>query len=348
LVLIFVAGFRYHVGGDSLAYEKYFADLPNLSEWNDFDFSTAEYEVSWYILNAISKSIDDSFYVFQIIHAIIINTIIFWFIKKYSENKWLSLLLYFFFNYLYFNMEVLRESLAIVVFLLAVPLLLKRKWIPYFLICFIASSFHSSAYITFLFPFLLRDFKTWQTVMIYLTITLTFLFFTPKDLVVGLGFSGSLERKANAYSTINITLYGYLASLLSLFPFLVIYYIRKRLEKANTFDKLIYIYLILGLIACFIPGFYRFQNYLSIIALIYLADSVVLLKQYEFSTSFKLISFWMMISLIFINQFYYLGRSTAHYEKDTRIYNKYYPYHSIFSPKIEEKRENLYFNSMEK
>ncbi|MFD2907248.1 EpsG family protein [Flavobacterium ardleyense] len=348
IVFVSVAGFRYRVGGDSLAYENYFIDLPKFNELSDFDFTNAPYEFSWYLFNAISKIIDDSFVTFQILHALIINTVLFWFIRKYSQNKWLSLLLYFFINYLYFNMEILRESLAIATFLLAVPSLLQKKWIIYILLCLIACTFHSSAYITIVFPFLLRQWKGWQTLLIYLTITLVFAFFSPGEIFSSLNLGVNLEKKANLYISIQVTLLGFLSSLLKLLPFFWIYYLRKKNNISHYFDKLIYIYLMLGFMACFIGGFYRFQNYLSIVALIYVADSIILFQRNRSRNQYKIIGFQMMIYLMFANQILYFGRSTSEYEPGTHFYNRYYPYHTIADPKIDNKRERLFFNSMEK
>ena len=107
------------------------------------------YQPFWYIFNAAIKSVYDDFTFFQFVHAIIVNTAIFYLIPKYTKKKFLGILVYFIFFYLYFNTEILREVLAIVFFLFAYPLIFKKKYIQYFLLCGCAYMFHAFAMFTF-------------------------------------------------------------------------------------------------------------------------------------------------------------------------------------------------------
>lgn len=344
-ILVLIAGLRYRVGGDSLAYEYFFSDYPKINELHSFDIFNAQYQPSWYVFNAFVKSVSNNFMTFQLIHALIINSIVFWFINKYTREKWLTLIYYFVFYYFYFNMEILRETLAISVFLISVPFLLNKKWIKYGFFCILATSFHISAYITFLFPFLLRELKIWQYVAVYFIAFTLFYFTSPEQIVASLNLSGIIQVKASSYSSIEVSIYGFLIQLIKLLPILVITIIRRKNKlEPHIFDKFINIYIILGVFTMFIAGFYRFLNYLSILSIIYIVDTIVLLRKQKrvFLKSYIMIR--LMVVLLFINQIYYFVRPISRDNVDGKFHNLYLPYYSVFNPKTDPKRESLFNN----
>src|ERR1035437_3600069 len=201
-------------------------DFPKLSDLHTFDFKEAQYDPLWYIFNALIKSIYDNFIFFQLIHAIIINTIIFWFIRKYSKFKYISILFYYIFYYLYFNMEILRESLAVCVFLLSVPYLLQKKWLIYFSISIVAFLFHSSALIAFFIPFMSRKLKFQYYILIFSLLTM-FIFIKPYELFSMFTFSGRVDNRILLYTNLNVTIYGILMQLILIIPVMVLQRIRK-------------------------------------------------------------------------------------------------------------------------
>ena len=84
IVLILLAGLRYRVGGDTLMYMSVYNEWPAIDELKYFDFETALYNPLWYIYTSLPRSISDEFWVFQMIQAVIVNSVFFWFFKKYS------------------------------------------------------------------------------------------------------------------------------------------------------------------------------------------------------------------------------------------------------------------------
>src|SRR5687768_13613751 len=71
LILIALSGFRYKVGGDTLAYFDFFKDYPFISDLPRYDFANSKWDPFWVILSSISKSIINDFTFFQFLHAII-------------------------------------------------------------------------------------------------------------------------------------------------------------------------------------------------------------------------------------------------------------------------------------
>jgi hypothetical protein len=347
LLFILIAGLRFRVGGDTLGYMDDFEALPTLSQLRDFNFQDALYDPLWYIFNALIKSIYDNFIFFQLILAIVVNTIIFWTIKKYSKYKYWSVLFYFILYYLYFNMEILRESLALCVFLLSIPYLLKKKWLFYYLFAFIAFKFHSSALVLFFLPFLFRKLKPQYYILIMVLLLLLTFYITPFIFFSNFYVNERIYNKAFSYTHKDINVFGILMQLIFILPVIGFQRIRKinKMEK-HKFEYLMTAYILIGLLSLAVAGFYRFLNYLSICSLIYMVDTFMAIyknKIYYFKSLLFVNSF---VFLIFFYQSFYMLRDTSRYQPYTHFYNIYLPYHSIFNEKVDMQREKLYFKSM--
>lgn len=343
IILICLSGFRYRVGGDSLSYFMMFPELPSLAELRHFDFINAKYNPLWYVFNGIAKVIYNDFTTFQFLHAILVNSTIFWFVKKYSSKKYLLITAYFIFSFPYYNMEILRESLAISVFLISVPFILKRDWKRYYFFCVIALLFHTSAIILFFLPFFFRPIKK-----IYLiiagVITIFFSFIDLYSFVEILPLPSQISDKFNSYLTKEINIYGKIMQSLLFLPPVVFYFIRKRMAIQHALDNFIFVTLIFGTLSMVIGGAYRILNYFLIINLVYSIDTILLVLPRRFNFLVPLKAF--AVSCMLFYQFYYYYRDMSDRFPDTRFYMLYYPYHSVINPKIEENRERMYYNIM--
>lgn len=345
-ILVLLAGLRYRVGGDSLAYMDNFNALPKLSDLENFDFVKAEYDPLWYIFNASIKSVFDNFIFFQIVHAVIINSIVFWFTKKYTVYKYTVILFYYIFFYLYFNMEILRESLSLCVFFLSIPYLLKGKWVHYYLINIVAFLFHSSAIITFFIPLLFRKLN-WFYYLLLTAVVLLFTFIKPYELFSLFDLNGRINRKINTYTTYDINIFGQLTQMMVVIPIIGIKIIRRicRLNE-HRFEKIITSYIVIGILSGVIGGFYRFLNYLSIVSIIYLVDTFKTIYKYKTFYFKDFIITQLCLLLLFFHQGFYMLRDTSEYQPGTRFYNRYLPYYSVFNERKDMHRERLYFNQM--
>lgn len=152
LLLVLLAGLRYKVGGDTLVYMDRYNDLPPFYQFRYFDFEDSRYNVLWICFVAFCKLISDNYFFMQILHALILNTIIVRFFVKHTENYFLAIALYYFLFYLNFNMEIMRASLSVAIFLLGFDYLQEKKWVKYFFVCLIALGVHSEAIALFLLP----------------------------------------------------------------------------------------------------------------------------------------------------------------------------------------------------
>ena len=83
-----------------------------------------------------------------------------YFLKKYSSNFMLSLFLFFATNAYTLSAAAIKQSAAIALSLVAVTFALKKKWIPFAILIFLAATFHPYVLLFALVPFL--TFKPWS------------------------------------------------------------------------------------------------------------------------------------------------------------------------------------------
>lgn len=352
LLFVTIAGIRYRVGGDTLGYYDKFDNIPYLSELPSFNFQDAQYNFSWYLFSSIAKSINNSFYSFQILHSVVVNCIIFWFFGRFAINKFFILPFYFFLYYFYFNMEILREALAICVFLISIPYLLERKFIKYYFMVFIAFTFHSSALVLVFIPIFLSKYKLKTQIITIITVGVIFSTLINNSFLMAIGLDKIFGASAMFYLDKNVNINGVIYQLLKLLPFFSVFVISSRNKynpddrKLYEFDYFIYPYLLIGVIAAFIPGIYRFQNYLIIPVLVYIVNQFYyfLLNKKRFSKSYLQVS--VFISIIVMFQFYYFLRDESEISKvpGTKMYDLFYPYFSIFDERLHAEREMFHYN----
>lgn len=149
IALVLVAGFRYRVGTDTLVY---------MDEYN-YDFSIIKYKylIGWSTFMNICKSLNFSFYIVQLIVALIINWGVFVFIKRYIPNYFFTgLLVYSVILYPGWNFEVLRQAICVSLFFLSLRPLEEKKYIWYYLIIAIACTIHETSYLLLFVPLLFR------------------------------------------------------------------------------------------------------------------------------------------------------------------------------------------------
>jgi len=347
IILVLLAGLRYKVGGDTFAYMKYFdEDIRPLNQLTLETFRKVAWNPFWVILSSLSKFIYNDFFVFQLIHACIINTIIFWFIKKYSKSIFTSITIYFFFFYLYFNTEVLRESLAVCIFLLSYPALSSKSYLKYYTYCFVALMFHSSAFILFFLPFF-SIIKFNKAGVIFMFPLLAFIFYFQSE--ISLFFLSDFEfQKFSLYSEITSNINGVIVN--SIIFVIGPYVLLKRYLKYTTsnpmFSNLYVAYFFFAVIIVFIPGFNRFLNYFIPFMSILFAEIIFTIRKRQRFQNMRLLVLAPLILIVCAPKIFFYFQDTSNYYPDTHRYNLWHPYYSIFTKKEYYSREPLYLESV--
>lgn len=160
IIIVLQIGLRWETGTDWKSY------LDNFETSDDYNIvllnSLTGFEIGYGTFVFIIKNIFDSYSFFLVLHATIFYSIIFRTSKKYSPYFFISLLFFYATNIGIVGSN--RQLLAIAICLTALPFVIDRKPIKFFVIIIIASLFHSSALLFAIYYFLNRYIK-WYVVL---------------------------------------------------------------------------------------------------------------------------------------------------------------------------------------
>ncbi|WP_265427124.1 EpsG family protein [Chryseobacterium sp. YIM B08800] len=345
IVCTLMMGLRYKVGGDSLTYEYIYKYLPNINNFFQYTFSDHNennFQPSYLLFVALCKIIDKGYYFYQFIHAIIFNVVFFMFIKKYSKQPFTAIFIaYIFIVYFYFGYEIQREMFSICCFLLSYKYFIKNKWIPYYLFCIIAFSFHISAVFLFFLPFakLLKLTKNLIIFSLIASIPILIGRVIFIDFIKILLVTESMQKKGEGYSEIEFSILGtiffYFVRVIVFIPFLF-YYAKNKVEE-NLYDWMLILILWISILSQVMIGFDRLNNYLYI-------PLIVFISNFLYEKSFKFKSYFLKKTVIlscflFLFSIIWIKFFTANIDNKYFFYKVYFPYESVLDKKNTKERE---------
>lgn len=243
-VMILVSSLRKYTIGIDLYKQYYnlFIRSTNM-RWSDID-GTA-YDIGYVAFNKIIAIFTADPQWFIAVQSAIVLSITGWFILKYSNDVVMSTFLFIANNTWFMYMNVLRQSLAISIILIAIDVWQKKEWrikryIIFGMLLVLAASFHSSALLMIVIPIIENiKFKRNQILVSGLLVGITLLMydklFQLASVFVGFrrSYSTYYEGTAAGMSSINLnSLYGIL---IYVFFFALAYYTlvykKQRIEK---------------------------------------------------------------------------------------------------------------------
>lgn len=359
VVLFLFAGLKYHLGGDNYAYlyKFYNKEYPVLSEytWEDFELGK---EPLFGLINSFVFALGGKFYVVQLIHSFILNSLIFLYIKKHSKYVFTCLFFYFITSFFHYNTEILRGSLSIVICLYGHDFIIEKKWLKGYLLYTIALFFHQQTILVFFLPALMfLKIDRLGYVLLGLVFLVSFQlqrmlgdYLFMLELFSGDSLGGELgdmEKRAGAYVDSDvygsagfdkISLGGWIVFMVRIiYVLLSIRYIKKHDASSNFSGicMLAYIGLIFTLVSFYIPIFYRYSDYFRIhFAILFSEYFMALSNNIKASKCFSYVrSFILFVPLFVVT-------SASILEKTNFI--RYFPYTSIFDKQIVRERERMY------
>lgn len=341
LVLVLLAGLRYKVGGDSIAYyNEFYSQWPTLNDVGTYE--NERYNILWIYFIATCKSIVNEFWFLQVAHAVIVNTVFFCFFKKHAKYIYTAILFYFLLYYFRYNTEILRASLAVCSFLIGFEFLSKKKWIYYFACCLVAYGFHSEAIVTFFFPLILPFQNTrisGFSMSVILAVTLVLLFSINLIPIVGSLLGDGRFGDAFAYysnTNANVSAIGYIYSFITQLPFLYILW-QYKYRKSDIFKAFCILYVVAAIQSLNYTNLIsRSMDFVYPLMLVLLVNTF---KQplYEATGIQKNNSIEMSI-IVFILLF-----GVVRYYALNEHWYLFYPYYSIFNPVDVPLREQIFY-----
>lgn len=209
-VMLLFFGFRGFIFDDWQIYYSLFQECSFENVWfNVYTYKSAHWtcEPGFTLLMVICKSLIDSYYFFNFVCTVIVTALLFNFFQEQEfDNFPFALILYLCFGGIIMSTNLMRNTIAIMIFINAIKYINERKPIPFFLLCILAITFHLSAlmYLPTYF-FLHKRINKWVFVGIFLVGNFVFLTHTSIFLKVMSIFistdSGRLSDMLEAYTS---------------------------------------------------------------------------------------------------------------------------------------------------
>lgn len=177
VVFVFFFGFRGFVGDDWTIYYPYFQKCSSsYLTLNMFQIGDDHaYEPGFTLLVLICKSVFSSYYSLNIICSIINVILLYKFLSRYIQNIPLGFMMYICMGGLLMSINLMRNTIAIMIIANAMHYIDERKPLQYFSLCTLALMFHTTSIIYFpIYFFLHKKLNKW----IYLSVLIIgFVFF---------------------------------------------------------------------------------------------------------------------------------------------------------------------------
>lgn len=174
IALFFVSAFRdSSVGVDTIQYYQKYMQIGNYGGWN---YNQFRYEPGFFYLCKLLNYISHDPQTLLIVTSAFINLAVYLFIKKNSENYFLSSIIYILFNIYFSTMNTLREWIAISFILFGFNFLIEKKYFRFSIFLILGICFHTAAWaaILLLFVAVFRERKWIYPVLLLASIVIFF------------------------------------------------------------------------------------------------------------------------------------------------------------------------------
>ena len=178
VILATTSALRYSTGYDySYTYAPGFEEVLNNPDISLFGH---HYEPGYMLLEKMVAFFSSNYQMIFVVTSVLIIGLFCINYAKYSSNVYLSVILFILLSEYYCSMNFIRQTIAGVIALFAIPFLKKKKFFPYLLIVLVASTFHKSALILIPFFFINLIPLTKIVFVIYCAVTAVLYFNTER------------------------------------------------------------------------------------------------------------------------------------------------------------------------
>ncbi|MBO5628772.1 MAG: EpsG family protein [Aeriscardovia sp.] len=349
ILLILMSGLRYRLGVDTISYlYSFYHQVPMLHKITIEDFAYGK-DPLFMLMNSLVKTIGGKFYIVQLVHATIVNTLIFSYFRRYSKYLFTCVLLYYVTVFFVLNMEEMRASLSVALSLFANDYIMKRKWLKGVALYGTCCLFHASSVILLLFipiiSFIRFNFKG---LLILFALAVSGIFamqFIMDNYQEIIDIDKVVDNKIafylkdEMYTEGNLNVIGIIVSFLSLlYPLYYLFYLKKYEKESRllNLEPFLMIFILISIMSFQIPIVYRFVRFYSVYNILFVSSFFMCLLHKQSTLSIGIRS---LRALIIILPFIY---NIMKGYSDVKTYARYYPYASILDMEINEQRERVF------
>ncbi len=280
-------------------------------------------DFGYYLLNRFCILFTDNYQFVIFVTSLATVGFAYYHIFNKSKHPYFSVFLFFATNVYFISMNMIRQSIATMLFIFAISAIKNKNYKKYFLICLIAFSFHSSAILYIPLYFLCKKEFNIKKSLIILIVIATFGSFFANFIIKFLTMIPYFSKYfgwyiGSSYNTESISVISLIISILIL---IVLCICKKQGNNSEDLNIMLYMQFISSIllsISSFIPMMQRTSWLFSFPLFIYLPDFILGIKNAFLRTSLKY--------GILIGYFAYMFLTIIIYR-----YNEVYPYISIFN-----------------
>ena len=353
IYLILLSGFAYRLGGDGQTYLREYSEY-SLSD--GFGWAVlGKYPgrlPGWVLLNKLCRVVCKDYWFFKLVHATLLNVLMFFGIKNVSKWIFTCLLFYFVLVFADINFQLLRQALAIGIFLNAIPFFERNEWGKYYLVCALGLLFHESILIAFLVPLVKLVKLTTKGLIVYVCVILVFFVLSGSivNSLLNVLLSGSeVSLKVLHYSNeVEVCLhFSFLLNVLlnGIIPLLFLYVFSKE-GRHTSLMYLTLVYVFIYSVGLYIPILYRFNFYFLLFFYSFFIEIFKFLAKkvkrfrlgpFKFNPGFVFLCLCLVL-VLYKSKVYFLSYGDSPYP----VYVQYYPYSSILTRNTNAAREALF------
>lgn len=360
ILLISVSGFRYRLGTDTYSYINEFEKYPDLFHLTIEDFSEFRYQPFWILLNSIGKTLG-SFIFVQFVISIIHISLLGKFLKQICPSLiFSSILLYYIFDYAVFNMEVMRESVSISLFLMSLLSLSRSEKKRAYVYIGLAFMFHVYSLLVFIIFILFKKLISINRWFGYLVVCCIAIFcIIDKNFIINLIInyvvgtdniyteSATTYAMSKQYGETDMSWGGILTvfSLPTIYVYLL-FHTKQIYTSCVKFNRDLFEAAILMASSYILLKYSlgiidRMYNYFHVFTFLLI---VLFVKQKAETVKIHLLRIpaymlMMFIPILFACRMYIRKDSLV---ENLRMYSRYYPYSSVFNKQIDRNRERIF------
>lgn len=170
IVISVFAGLRIRYNDTRTYIEEYIYFTNDILDFSEFDLALGS-NPGFCFVNMLLKKLHFSINGYLMIYSLITYSIYIWFIRKYSSDFLMSIVLFICLA-LTFPMAAIKQCVAVAFCLIAVDKAINKKWFWFVFWILVAETFHAYSFMYFAVPFLF--FVPWKSKKTYLWIGLFF------------------------------------------------------------------------------------------------------------------------------------------------------------------------------
>ncbi len=240
LTMVLFAGLRSaDVGTDTWSYVLIYK-YKNIGAIDIFNQDSLTKEPGFTLIQKTALSISPNYWALLVMVAVICYSLILYSIIKQSKNRVLSLFFFITLGYYTFCFNAARQAVAISIYLLAIPYILKKEFWKYSLIVLIAALFHRSVLIAIPLYFIFRQKYSGKSLLLLSIISIIVALILPYLIDV----ASEINVKYNLYKKTTAT-GGYLLTLFYVLLSIFFIYMRKNIPKVDKRKYDIYLQMLI-------------------------------------------------------------------------------------------------------